>query len=139
MFKLMQAKSLWNSMKLANGMAVGKVQEHQIGGGGKAMSDEEVWNVDSPVTHNHYHAAVQQSPDIAQPKQSSGFWKWASIAAGLAIGGSGLGAGAYLGSGAIAEALAKIKQGDVTVNVPEQPAAEKPADPLEDQLKMILE
>lgn len=125
MFKLMQAKSLWNSMKLAHNMAQAKVREHQLSdGGGKAMSDEEVWNVDSPVTHNHYHTAA---PQQAQPqKQSSGwFWK-ALIGCGLLVTGWQLPKAAEQAAAVVAEAINAIKPANVVVEQPAATTAESP-------------
>lgn len=69
----------------------------------------------------------------SQKKSILGPLIWAGLTgAGLYFGGSEIAA-------KVSQAIADIKQGDVTVNVPEQPVPEKPADPLEGQLKMILE
>lgn len=111
-------------MKLAHNMSQAKVREHQLSdGGGKAMSDEEVWNVDSPVTHNHYHSAA---PQQAQQQQSSG-WLWkAIIGGGLLVTGWQLPKAAEQAATVVADAINAIKPANVVVEQPPATTVEVP-------------
>lgn len=119
LFKLMQAKSLWNSMKQTAGLSQAKVNQlPPVNGGGRVMSDEDVWNVDSPVTHNHYHTAPPQQP----VKQSSGLLGKLAIAAGLIATGYGMPHAATI----IAEALNGREPTQVIVEQPPATTVEVP-------------
>lgn len=124
-------KMLHKLVELKNRKLFGKEEAEAV-----TTPDDNV-SIDSPIT-NHYYP-----PPAAPQKQSSGLLKtliWAGMTgAGLYFGGSGIALKVGELAASVSQAISDIKQGDVTVNVPEQPAAEKPADPLEGQLKMILE
>lgn len=116
LFKLMQAKSLWNSMRSTSDLVTKHVGKHQIAGGGKAMSDEETWNVDSPVTHNHYHTTPVPQPQ----KQSSGLLK-SLLWGGLMLAAWYVGAGGLKDAAVILSDALKSLQ-PTTINVEQKPA-----------------
>lgn len=123
LFKLMQAKSLWNSMKQTAGLSQAKVNQlPPVNGGGRVMSDEDVWNVDSPVTHNHYHTAPPQQPVANQSSPLMGLLKTAALVATGAAGFYGL---QNLGD-VVSDAIKALQPTQVIVEQPPATTVEVP-------------